>query len=211
MSLNLLDENRVKDLVTIEDYQVITSVLLRHGENFLNVMLKYLSPNIRDGVIFELGGKAPQIMKDEFLCRNAKNFQSDHFCPNWMNVIQFIVDHTDDTNQLLRLVEEIITIHEFEERMKKKSIWSDYLFYHNRFLRSSRNMSEKVDKFLKCISTKLGESALQKLVRHNDGNGEVILRAHSAKQDDLVRVLLKYVKCADRDEIISRLNRGSSQ
>ena len=62
-------------------------------------------------------------------------------------------------------------------------------------------LAEKVDKFLKCVSEKMGQTAVKNLVIHHDGQCVVIRRIAVRGQKKVLDAMLTHLNDHDQDEI----------
>ncbi len=162
-----LGENSVKPMVLQDGGKMITRViLLTHDDSIVNVTTCYLSKGNREEVGKCILECAILLIRELFLDPEVKHQVY------WMNIVQLILDYAD-YYQLSRIVDVILT--EYELYGTNKSIWKYNLFNGDSifvvwYRRYTENMPGKIDQFLKCVSEKLGENTVNKLVIQ----GEVI-------------------------------------
>ncbi|EFX87117.1 hypothetical protein DAPPUDRAFT_97395 [Daphnia pulex] len=85
------------------------------------------------------------------------------------------------------------------QQEKKCSIWAE-LFTHKYHDCSTDDIS-KMDKFMKCLSEKLGSNAVKELAVHNDGERPVIFYPALRGDEKLMEKMLKYLSVEDRKDV----------
>jgi hypothetical protein len=157
----------------------------------VNALLRHLSKEKREEIELEVMKNAPATIKTliETKPENVEQF--------WKNILhlQYVTKYVDSV-VLLRLI-DIITQPYKSYSDYTSSVWSSYL---NRSRRS-----EKVDKFLLCVSDKLGTNKVKELVLHKHTlsgvRRSVIYSANFFGDKDLVDAMLAHLTEEDRQEI----------
>ena len=179
-----LEEEDFKQLIFHNDKKVIMWALQYHGQNFVDVMLAYLSMEDRMEIVQWLVDSVPNLI--EIICKlivpDRSNERTTAFINRGVNALQYVMDHADKAFQLSKLVEVISS--EYEVNKKKSSIWSDYLDDWER----RHDKQEKVCNFLKSVSSKLGENEVRKLVFQDDG--KLMIRILLCHEENLVHAML---------------------
>jgi hypothetical protein len=85
------------------------------------------------------------------------------------------------------------------QQEKKCSIWAE-LFTHKYHDCNTDDIS-KMDKFMKCLSEKLGSNAVKELALHNDGERPVIFYPALRGDEKLMEKMLKYLSVEDRKDV----------
>ena len=207
-----LGENVVTDLLLHDEGKGITCALLRYDENLINVTWAYLSEENRTKVGKSIIDNAPQLMEELFLDKELESL------PSWMNILQFLLNYSNN-EQLSKLVDVIVkkplrrnTVRGRNTLVSKDmpvlSIWGAYLdkcYANMQYFTSTEAtvnaLAEKVDKFLKCVSEKMGQTAVKNLVIHHDGQCVVIRRIAVRGQKKVLDAMLTHLNDHDRDEI----------
>jgi hypothetical protein len=101
--------------------------------------------------------------------------------------------------QNITLFNLIIPINGPLQQEKKCSIWTE-LLTHACHDRNTADIA-KMDKFMKCLSEKLGSNAVKELVLHNDGERPVIFYPVMRGEEKLMETMLKYLTVKDRKKV----------
>jgi hypothetical protein len=122
-----------------------------------------------------------------FFLRYSKGTRLQRFVQNITSSDIIIFDtNTDDLDPIL---------HE-----KKCSIWAG-LFISSFYDEGNTDDIAKMDKFMKCLSEKLGSNAVKELVLHNDGERPVIFYPALRGEQKLLEKMLKYLTVKDRKQV----------
>ena len=195
--LENLGEDTVKNMLLQDDGKMFTRILLlSDSDRIVDVALRYLSPENK----YEFGkcviDCAPKLIEELYLDPEQR--------PRlyWLNTLQLLLDYAD-ANQLSKIVGVILTKYELNGK-KTKSVWEFNLMYPGRYkimtLDRLPSIPEKVEKFLKFTSAKLGEDTVKSFVLHNDIIPRVIF-----EDRQLVNVFFTCLsKQEDRDEVGKR-------
>ncbi len=189
-----LDKKEVEELLVSNNYWKFIRALLFHGKNLVDVMLIFTSDN-KDKIMQYLMNIVPQLILKK---TEKSNQQTQKINRCWIpKIVNFVFDSVENSD-LSKIVNLISKNCIYDDSLKRKrSIWSVYL--------DNYNTSEKIDKFLKCVLDKLGESAVEKLVvEHEDG--QVITQVLTRTVDEkLVKVLLRHLSKERREEMERKL------
>ncbi len=194
-----LGQSAVEKLVVEhEDGQVITEVLTRNGdEKLVNALSRHLSEERREEMERKLVLDAPTTIKQ-------LTITNPQYCwTYWMAILhlQYVIRYADSVvlQQLIEIITQPYKSH--PARDETTSIWSSYLFFSD----YSLDRTENVDKFLLCVSDKLGKNKVKELVLHSwyhyGALQSVITSAASYGEKDLVEVMLAHLAKEDRQEI----------
>ena len=192
-----LGENSVKELLLHDGGKATTCASLRYDENIVNTMMANLSYQYRREVGKAVIDNVPRIIDTQI-------FET---LPHWMNILQLLVDYADN-DQLSKLVDAILKINVPRRNNEyARSIWGLYLDNYNSCTTPTpvRNALEKIDTFLKLVWEKLGESRVEDLVLHDDGQGIVIRSAARKNHNDLVDTMLTNLN----DKVRAEIHRGN--
>jgi hypothetical protein len=171
------------------------------GED-IDARLEILPKEIREDIQQIMEINAPRLINEAFLNPQTHFKIFDSFnCYNRLNTLIFFLSYSNDT-QLQQFVQNItsfdliipIVMHIQDE--KKCSIWTE-LLTHACHDRNTADIA-KMDKFMKCLSEKLGSNAVKELVLHNDGERPVIFYPVMREKEKLQEKMLKYLTVKDR-------------
>jgi hypothetical protein len=171
----------------------IMNALTHWNDSRLNVLLHQLMSNEKQTKDY-----GRQIVKEATGIMNELSFCARVYY--WKNIQQF-VDYAD-SGELTKLTQIITQKYQINYDDKERSVWSSYL--HDEYFYTMENVSyvdiilpRNVNKFLKCVSEKLGQIQVKELVfhEHNDLYGDkniVIQFAKSERNYSLVKALLTH-------------------
>jgi hypothetical protein len=174
------------------------------GED-IDARLEILPKEIREDIQQIMEINAPRLINEAFLNPQTHFKIFDSFnCYNRLNTLIFFLSYSNDT-QLQQFVQNItsfdliipIVMHIQDE--KKCSIWTE-LLTHACHDRNTADIA-KMDKFMKCLSEKLGSNAVKELVLHNDGERPVIFYPVMRGEEKLMEKMLKYLTVKDRKKV----------
>ena len=115
--------------------------------------------------------------------------------PCGFNVLSFYFIEYFDESQLRQFVQIIVSVTEicFSEGTRPYSIWADYV--DKACCTDTLTEFQTIDKFLKCVSEKLGRDVVvSELLYHNNGGGKVIARAASTGNLQILQVMSAYLE-----------------
>ncbi|EFX78240.1 hypothetical protein DAPPUDRAFT_105507 [Daphnia pulex] len=173
----------------------IFNALTHWNDSRLNVLLHQLMSDEKQTK--EIGR---QIVKEALEMMNELSFCA-RVC-YWKNIQQF-VDYAD-SGELTKLTQIITQKYQIKYDDKENSVWSSYL--HDEYFYTMESVSyvneilpRNVNKFLKNVSEKLGQTKVKQLVFHeqNDLYGDKITAIQFAKSErnySLVNALLTHLK-----------------
>jgi hypothetical protein len=166
-------------------------------------LLRHLSEKKRKEIQLEVMKNVPATIKTLI---DMKPEKAEEFLRNILDLL-YVTKYTD-RDVLLRLVEIITQPHKPYPDSDRTSVWSSYLNCYadkkNDYDRYGQR-PENVDKFLLCVSNKLGKNKVKELVLHScyhyGACQSVISSAASYGEKDLVEVMLAHLTEEDRQEI----------
>jgi hypothetical protein len=133
-----------------------------------------------------------------------KIFNSRYYF-NRLNTLIFFLSYSNDT-QLQQFVQNItsftliIPTNAPIQQEETCSIWAE-LFNTHKYYDFNADLNAKMDKFMKCVSEKLGSNAVKELVLHNDGERPVIFNPALRGEQKLLEKMLKYLSVKDRKKV----------
>jgi hypothetical protein len=195
-----LGKKVIEQLLVCNNYCKLIRALLLRGKNFVDVMLIFTSDN--KDITQQLINIVPQLIPK---LTEKCNQQTQEIDRCWIpNIINFVCETVENCD-LTKIVKLIFNSCIYDDSLKmKRSMWSVYLD-NNRNDNPADHTSEKVDKFLKCVLEKLGQSAVEKLVVEHD-DGQVITQVLTQYADDkLVNALLRHLSKERREEMERKL------
>ena len=197
-----LDQSVIEELLVRNNYQLMKKALLiNNGKKPIDVMLTFVSNNIKEEIIQNLVDLVPQLILEETVNYDQRKEAMNHCrIPNMLN---FVFDNVDNCD-LSKLVDLISNKYVYEDSPDRKcSIWSEYFKIDNKY-----NQAEKIDKFLKCVCNKHGSSAVEKLVvEHGDGKviTQVLTWYDTYDSGELVNALLRHLSKEKREKMKLKL------
>ena len=174
------------------------ALLMNIGKEPIDVMLTFVSNNIKEEIIQNLVDLVPQLILEETVNYDQRKEAMNHcWIPNMLN---FVFDNVDNCD-LSKLVDLISNKYIYEDSPDRKcSIWSEYFNIKNKY-----NQAEKMDKFLKCVCNQLGPSAVEKLVLEH-GDGKVITQVLTwYDTGELLNALLRHLSKEKREKMKLKL------
>ena len=150
-----------------------------------------------DSVQNRLVDKGPDYVIKRYLGIDYRGIASN--LPDGFNVLALYFIEQFDKDQLKQFVKFISSVNK-NYRRNRCSIWVDYI--NKACNEDGRNSHKALEKFMKCVSDKLGKTATKKLVlAYDDISGDVITSAASSGCMDLVDAMLAHMTKEDRYEI----------
>jgi hypothetical protein len=138
----------------------------------------------------------------EFLGKASSDFETFFKTLNWrqpynkLNTFTFFLNYQNDKSQLEQLMQKIMSpINEENTR----SVWAELLTQECEDHKTDD--IEKMDKFMKIVSDKLGSNFVKELVLHNDGEKPVIFHPVLRGEEKLLETMLNYLFSKDRKKI----------
>ena len=152
-----LSENTLKNVLIQDNCKATIRVLfLCCEENPVNFALTCLSTDKQKEVGIRIINNLWPVMRDLFI-NPPLSPEEDELFVYWMNILQLVLDYANK-RQLSKFVNTILQKHDLNDT--KCNIWSVF-FDSGEFI---ENMVDKVSKFFKSVTDKLGEDALKDLL-----------------------------------------------
>jgi hypothetical protein len=141
--------------------------------------------------------KAPEFIEQALRNLKAffKTFNAQHY--NKLNSFTFFLNYHNDISQLEQFVQNITSTADDGENTP--SIWAELLT--NECQNHKTDDIAKMDKFMKCLSEKLGSNAVKELVLHSDGEMRVIFYPALRGEEKMLETMLKYLSTKDRKKV----------
>jgi hypothetical protein len=204
-----LGQSAIQELLRRNNYELIKrALLLCKCEYNVHSMLTFTSNPSKDEIIKHLLDTMPHLIHEITETSDGKPIKRSSI----HNIINFAFDYVDHFN-LSNLVDLISNTYiNADSPERKRSIWTDYLDITRNEM-TVEKISEKIDKFLKCVWNQLGQNAVEKLVVEHEG-GQVITqamtcrilsRAPADKNLDPLKALFRYLSKEKREEIELKL------
>ncbi|EFX87324.1 hypothetical protein DAPPUDRAFT_97190 [Daphnia pulex] len=159
-------------------------------------------PNqIRDEIQTYVAKHTPQLIEECF--RNPitqPGISWQHF-----NLHKFIcVLNYGNSNQLEDFVAKFTCLSDETDNTssKKGSIWG--IIFADSYVTESS--IQTMHKFLKCVSEKLGQSEVMRLVLHDDGDGAIICSKALQDQESLIEAMLSYLDAKNKKKVQRKIN-----
>jgi hypothetical protein len=70
----------------------------------------------------------------------------------------------------------------------------------------SESSIQTMHKFLKCVSEKLGQNEVMRLVLHDDGDGAIICSKALQDQESLIEAMLSYLDTKNKKKVQRKIN-----
>jgi hypothetical protein len=207
--LDKLGQSAVEKLVKNE---AVTQVLkIKDGEKVVNALLRHLSKEKQEEIELEVIKNAPATLKT--LIDTKKWFDEAELF--WWNILhlQYVTKYAD-RDVLQKLIDIVTQLYmgkncygPYSKNIYDKggfkngvSVWRNHLLNNHHDLRP-----ENVDKFLLCVSDKLGKNKVKELVLHTHTlsgvRRSVIYSANFFGDKGLVKAMLAHLTKEDRQEI----------
>jgi hypothetical protein len=155
-------------------------------DSLLPAMLSHLPNEIQDEMKQYLREHGPKLVDKAF--SNPTLLMPSGQSYRRLNTLIFLLNYCNK-NQLQLFYEKITFLMDASHTMKKISIWGD-LFRCD----CEQDDVTMMDKFLGCVSEKLGPKTVKKLILHADeGKDAVILHIASRGEDQMVDTMLNYL------------------
>lgn len=183
-----LDTNTIKELALHDDGKTITRAVLKNKKSTVDSLLLHLPKADQDEIGQRVVESASHVMKEAL---NSVEHKLTSF-RDFSLILIFVINHAN-SNQLSKFFQDIVSLHQTEGEKLRSSIWGH-------FIQENHN-EENVDKFMKCVSEKLGDTFVKDLVIHNDDHGAVLFRAELKGKIRLVDFLLCHLSKEGRDEV----------
>jgi hypothetical protein len=171
----------------------------------IDAWLEILPKEIREEIQQTMKMNTPELIDQAFQNPRThfKIFDLQHYY-NRLNTLISFLNYSNDIQlqqfvQNITLFNLIIPINGPLQQEKKCSIWAELLTHACQ----DRNTADiaKMDKFMKCLSEKLGSNAVKELVLHNDGGRPVIFYPALRGEQKLLEKMLKYLTVKDRKKV----------
>ncbi|XP_046457768.1 uncharacterized protein LOC124204693 [Daphnia pulex] len=220
--LKIIAENQdnettdIQKLLFSDDGKDITRALLCRNRKIVSIMFNHLSEMEKLQITKDIKRNVPEIIDEisHYLRTNDENkFRRELIFRYWVNILPFYDDGDEGNQQFENLVDTLLSLRTeklrkgwykgfeqfVEEGELQYSFWSRYLdSYDDR----DDNKIEMVGQFLKCVSEKLGNEAVKKVVLHEDCMGIVLLGAELQENKQLANVMLTHLSDHDRDCVV---------
>jgi hypothetical protein len=166
------------------------------GEDF-DARLENLPKGIKEEIQQFIEQKAPEFIENALRDLKAffKMFNNErHY--NKLNSFAFFLNYHNDKSQLEQFVQNIMSPVDGENT---RSIWAELLT--NECQDHKTDDIAKMDKFMKCLSEKLGSNAVKELVLHSDGEMRVIFYPALRGEEKMLETMLNYLSAKDRKKV----------
>jgi hypothetical protein len=196
--IKIIGRDDVKKLLLHEIDQVPFIIKsFSRGED-VDAWLDILPKEIKREIQQFIQQKAP-----EFLDKALSDFKTFFKTLNWrqpynkLNTFTFFLNYQNDKSQVEKLMQKIMSPVKCEERTR--SIWAELLTQECEDHKTDD--IEKMDKFMKIVSDKLGPNVVKELVLHKDGEKPVIFYPVLRGEEKLLETMLNYLSTKDRKKI----------
>jgi hypothetical protein len=166
------------------------------GED-VDARLEILPKEIKEEIQQFMKQKAPEFIEQALRNLKAffKTFNAQHY--NKLNSFTFFLNYHNDISQLEQFVQNITSTADDGENTR--SIWAELLT--NECQNHKTDDIAKMDKFMKCLSEKLGSNAVKELVLHSDGEMRVIFYPALRGEEKMLETMLNYLSAKDRKKV----------
>jgi hypothetical protein len=216
--LKIIAENQdnettdIQKLLFSDSGNNITRALLCRNRKIVFVMFNHLSEMEKLQITKDIKRNGPEIIDEmsHYLRTSENAIRREQIFRYWVNILPFYKDGDEGNQQFEKLVKTLLLLR--TEKLRRSwyvgmvkiiledelqySFWSRYLdSYDDR----DGNKIEMVGQFLDCVSEKLGNEAVKKVVLHQDCMGIVLLGAEFQENKELVNVMLTHLSDQYRD------------
>jgi hypothetical protein len=166
------------------------------GED-VDARLEILPKEIKEEIQQLIKQKAPEFIENALRNLKAffKTFNAQHY--KKLNSFTFFLNYLSDKTQLEKFVQNITSTADDGENTR--SIWAELLT--NECEDHKTDDIGKMDKFMKCLSEKLGSNAVKELVLHSDGEMRIIFYPALRGEEKMLETMLKYLSTKDRKKV----------
>ncbi|XP_046457675.1 uncharacterized protein LOC124204626 [Daphnia pulex] len=195
--VEILGRDAVKQLLLHEiDNVPFIIKAVSWGED-VDARLEILPKEIKEEIQQFMKQKAPEFIENALRNLKAffKTFNKQHY--NKLNSFTFFLNYLSDKSQLEQFFQNITSTTDDGENTR--SIWAELLT--NECQDHKTDEIAKMDKFMKCLSEKLGSNAVKELVLHSDGEMRVIFYPALRGEEKMLETLLNYLSAKDRKKV----------
>jgi hypothetical protein len=166
------------------------------GED-VDARLEILPKEIKEEIQPLIKQMAPKFIKNSLCDLKAffKTFDAQHY--KKLNSFAFFLNYLSDKSQLEKFFQNITSTADDGENTR--SIWAELLT--NECQDHKTDDIAKMNKFMKCLSEKLGSNAVKELVLHSDGEMRVIFYPALRGEEKMLETLLNYLSAKDRKKV----------
>ncbi len=196
--VEILGRDDVKQLLLHEIDNVPFIIKAVSWGRDVDARLENLPKEIKEEIQQLIKQKAPEFIKNSLCDLKAffKTFNNErHY--NKLNSFAFLLNYHSDKSQLEKFVQNITSTADDGENTR--SIWAELLT--NECEDHKTDDIGKMDKFMKCLSEKLGSNAVKELVLHSDGEMRIIFYPALRGEEKMLETMLKYLSTKDRKKV----------
>jgi hypothetical protein len=195
--IEILGRDDVKQLLLHEIDQIPFIIKAVSWGEDVDLWLAILPEDLREEIQQFIQQKAPDFIENALRDLKAffKTFNNERHYKK-LNSFAFFLNYHNDKSQLEKFVQNIMSPVDGENT---RSIWAELLT--NECEDHKTDDIAKMDKFMKCLSEKLGPNTVKELVLHSDGEMRVIFYPALRGEEKMLETMLKYLSAKDRKKV----------
>jgi hypothetical protein len=195
--MEILGQDAVKQLLLHEINQIPFIIKAVSWGEDVDARLEILPKEIKEETHQFMKQKAPEFIENALRDLKAffKTFNAQHY--KKLNSFAFFLNYLSDKSQLQQFVQNITSTTDDGENTR--SIWAELLT--NECEDNKTDDIAKMDKFMKCLSEKLGSNAVKELVLHSDDEMRVIFYPALRGEEKMLETMLNYLSAKDRKKV----------